>query len=134
MSPRWPAGERGVTPVIPLVAVTVVLAAVVGADAPSLGANQQTAPQASFEVATQGTVGAPDELRVTHASGDRVPNDELCVVSTAGVQDTPGSPGPADRLTFAQLGDDGSAVGAGDSVLVEPPNDDSDVDDVVRRV
>jgi len=50
------------------------------------------------------------------------------------VQDASGSPGPADRLSFAQLGDDGNAVGAGDSVLVEPPNDDPGVDDVVRVV
>jgi flagellin-like protein len=139
MPPRWPVDERGVTPVIAvilLVAVTVVLAAVVGAYALSLGANQQTAPRASFEfeVVKQGSVGDPDELRITHASGDRVPNDELYVVASVQVQDDSGSPGPADRLSFAQLGDDGGSVGAGDSVLVEPPNDDPDVDDDVVRV
>jgi hypothetical protein len=40
-----------------------------------------------------------------------------------------GSPGPADRLSFAALGDDGREVAAGDSVLVEPPNIDPDIDD-----
>jgi flagellin-like protein len=132
--------DRAVSPVIGvilMVAVTVILAAVIGTFVLGLGANQRETPQATFEfqIETEGSAGNPDELRITHTAGDAVPNDDLYVTASVQVQDDSGSPGPADRLSFAALGDDGSEVRAGDSVLVEPPNPDPDVgDDVVRVV
>jgi len=133
--------DRGVSPVVGvilMVAITVILAAVIGTFVLGLGADQRETPRATFDVQVekQGTVGNPNELRITHAAGDAVENNHLYVTATVQVQDDSGSPGPADRLSFADLGDDGDEVWAGDSVLVEPPNADPDVDgdDVVRAV
>ncbi|MEF8819384.1 MAG: type IV pilin N-terminal domain-containing protein [Haloferacaceae archaeon] len=131
--------DRAVSPVIGvilMVAITVILAAVVGTFVLGLGANQRETPQATFEfeVVFEGSTGNPDEMRITHVTGDTVPNDDLYVTASVGVQADSGSPGPADRLSFAALGDGGDDVSAGDSVLVEPPNSDPELDDDTVRV
>lgn len=61
-----------------MITITVILAAVTATFALGLGAAGRETPRATFEfqVETQGAVGSPDELRVTHAAGDSVPNDD----------------------------------------------------------
>lgn len=51
--------------VILMVAITVILAAVIGTFVLGIGSNQQTTPQASFEVTFNGSNGT-----VTHTGGD----------------------------------------------------------------
>jgi flagellin-like protein len=132
------ADDRAVSPVVGvvlLVAITVVLAAVVGAFALGVGEGQRETPQATFdfEVVLEGS-GQPDEMRVTHATGDTIPGDELYLTASVQVQHESGSPGPEDRLSFADLGAAGDGVSAGDSVLVEPPNGDPELEDKTVRV
>ncbi len=123
-----PADEQAVSPVIGvilMVAITVILAAVIGAFVLGIGASTQETPQATFEFEKfkEGpSASNPDELQVTHTGGDAVPNDDLYVTASVQVKDAGGSLGPADRYSWADLGDGGDDVVAGDSVLVEPPN------------
>jgi len=75
------AEEKGVSPVIGVilvVAITVVLAAVVGTFALGLGESQDTAPQSSWK--TDYTDGSPDTLELSHESGDAMESDRLFVV------------------------------------------------------
>ena len=78
--------DEAVSPVIGvilMVAVTVILSAVVGTFALGLGESQDTAPQSTWE--TDYTSGSPDELILTHQSGDPMEASRLkIVVSGAG--------------------------------------------------
>ena len=130
--------EQAVSPVIGvilMVAITVILAAVIGAFVLGIGASTQETPRATFEFEKfkEGS-GAPDELRVTHAGGDAVPTDDLYMAASVQVQHESGSPGPADRLSWSDLGFSGGRVEASDSVLVEPPNGDPEIEDKTFQV
>lgn len=122
--------ESGVSPVIGvilMVAVTVVLAAVVGAFVLGVGADQQRTPQATFEVEKtfEGGGSQPDELRITHTGGDSIDADHLYLaIEDAQIQESgaAGTPGPADRIAWATFtGDD--TVTAGDAVDLFEPDD-----------
>lgn len=90
MDPTAPlTDDRAVSPVVGvilMVAVTVILAAVVGTFIIGFAATQRETPQAMFDftVEKQGSTGDPDELWITHVAGDAVPNDDLYL--TASVQ------------------------------------------------
>ncbi|ESS06252.1 MAG: archaeal flagellin N-terminal-like domain protein [uncultured archaeon A07HB70] len=138
MFPAAPADDRAVSPVIGvvlLVAITVVLAAVVGAFALGIGGGQRETPQAAFdfEIVLEGS-GQPDEMRVTHTTGDAVPSDDLYLTASVQVQHESGSPGPKDRLSFVDLGFAGDEVSAGGSVLVEPPDADPELENKTVQV
>ena len=73
-------GERGVSPVIGvilMVAITVILAAVIGTFVLGLGDNVNSTPQASwdFDLADDGT------LTITHNGGDTITASQLTVES-----------------------------------------------------
>ena len=77
--------DRGVSPVIGvilMVAITVILAAVIGAFVLGLGDQaSNTAPQASFSFDYNDT--DPGEVTVTHEGGDTIPDGELNVSVSA---------------------------------------------------
>jgi len=75
--------DRAVSPVIGvilMVAITVILAAVIGTFVLGLGDQvQQTTPQASFGFDTEdtGSDGTPDIVTATHESGDTINGDNV---------------------------------------------------------
>lgn len=130
--------RQAVSPVIGvilMVAIVVILATVVGTFV--LGFETTTeAPTASFEYEQikDGSVGNPDEVKIRHVGGDSIPNDELYVTADVPVKEASGSPGPADRLSWKDLGDGGDDVEAQDSVVVEPPDSNPDIEDDTFRL
>jgi len=74
--------DEAVSPVIGvilMVAITVILAAVIGTFVLGLGDQvQSTSPSASFTFEYNNATGAPgDDLEVTHDGGDSIPSGEL---------------------------------------------------------
>ena len=96
--------ERGVSPVIGvilMVAITVILAAVIGTFVLGLGDNVNSTPQASWDFEYNGT-----DVTVTHSGGDTIDGDRLSVSGAA-----------SDDTIF-----DGETVTAGSSATVTGPN------------
>ena len=124
--------DRGVSPVIGvilMVAITVILAAVIGAFVLGLGDQaSNTAPQASFSFDYDDE--APGEVIVTHEGGDTIPDGELNVsVSGDGANgevewDGDASAGTSQNITggTAQVPDD---FEEGDTVRVVWTSGDS---------
>jgi flagellin-like protein len=108
--------RRAVSPVIGvilMVAISVILAAVVGAFVIGIGTGAgNPVPQASFEFTEDGST---DTLTIVHAGGDTVEGADLFV--TASTQVEGNGVGPAQRLSFADLGASGE-VAAGQTVEV----------------
>ena len=110
--------DSAVSPVIGvilMVAVTVILAAVIGSFVLNLGGSlQQSAPQASFdfEYAEDNS-----KVTVTHATGDKISGDASLEIVSGD-----------DREDFG----DGSSVSAGDSEVFE--DDNYDGGDTIRVV
>jgi flagellin-like protein len=98
------ADDRAVSPVIGvilMVAITVILAAVIGTFVLGLGENvQSTSPSASFAFDYDSST---PELTITHESGDAIDPDRLSITSTSGTV----------SASFS-----GTEVSAGDSVTV----------------
>ncbi|PSQ25852.1 type IV pilin [Halobacteriales archaeon QS_9_68_17] len=70
--------DKAVSPVIGvilMVAITVILAAVIGAFVLDLGGNTQDTPQASFDY----DYSSSSEVTITHESGDSLEADNLAV-------------------------------------------------------
>lgn len=102
--------DSAVSPVIGvilMVAITVILAAVIGSFVLNLGGSlQNTAPQASFGF-DYGTSGGDDIVTVTHQSGDSI---EATRLNVTGVNDT------ADTWTSVTSG---GTVSAGSSATFD---------------
>ncbi|WP_277553129.1 type IV pilin N-terminal domain-containing protein [Halobaculum limi] len=104
--------DRAVSPVIGvilMVAITVILAAVIGSFVLGLGNSvQQTAPNANFQFDYD---SAANEVTATHTGGDTIPASETVTLS-AGVNNTTFttavSAGTSENTTY----------GSGDSVRV----------------
>jgi len=100
--------DSAVSPVIGvilMVAITVILAAVIGSFVLNLGGSlQNTAPQASFgfDYDTDG-----DNVTITHQSGDTIEADQLNATSSNGELDSTSN-------------DWSGTIGAGDSAVYEP--------------
>jgi len=82
-----PDDERGVSPVIGvilMVAITVILAAVIGTFVLGLGDSVESAPQASFNFDYDASASA-DNVTITHRGGDNINtnNTELRINDTA---------------------------------------------------
>jgi flagellin-like protein len=119
------ADDDAVSPVIGvilMVAITVILAAVIGTFVLGLGGSvQQTAPQASFTFDYDNTGGSatPDlgsdgDLTMTHDGGDSVPNSRLKVTDGSSTFD-----GDGGNLWSS------SPVSAGDSATASIDSDDT---------
>ncbi|SDM15592.1 flagellin N-terminal-like domain-containing protein [Halogranum gelatinilyticum] len=101
--------ERAVSPVIGvilMVAITVILAAVIGTFVLGLGDSVgQTAPQASLKA----TVSAADDtVTIQHNGGDALHSDETRVIVTIGASTTTFEPTAAGSDTTLSAG--GSAI------------------------
>jgi len=84
--------ERAVSPVIGvilMVAITVILAAVIGTFVIGLGEEiGDTTPSASFDASTDG-----DNVTFTHRSGDTIPNETAYIVLSGDVDAAGGGAG-----------------------------------------
>ncbi|ELZ69124.1 hypothetical protein C457_09811 [Haloferax prahovense DSM 18310] len=118
--------SRAVSPVIGvilMVAITVILAAVIGTFVLGLGDQVgDTAPQASFSFNYDGT-----ELTITHESGSQIDGDLVTIAGDVNVTAT------ADANKWSTLGSD--TISAGESVVVKDSGEDGFASgDVVRVV
>ncbi|QKY20610.1 type IV pilin N-terminal domain-containing protein [Halolamina sp. CBA1230] len=116
--------ERGVSPVIGvilMVAITVILAAVIGTFVLGLGDSLQQAPQAQLE-AYSDTSG---EISIDHNGGDPLPVNEITIqVGTDGTDDT--SDFTSSEFTVGQTITDSSPDTTGESVSVTVIHDSSE--------
>ena len=120
--------DSAVSPVIGvilMVAITVILAAVIGTFVLNLGGSvSQTTPQASFGFDFEN--GSGDKVIVTHETGDSIEAERLTLKTTANVDvyNASGSfesSGTSQSEAFDETGayDSGYTIGAGDSVTAE---------------
>jgi flagellin-like protein len=76
--------DRAVSPVIGvilMVAITVILAAVIGTFVLGLGDRvSQASPNANFDFSYSGTAGNAETVEITHDGGDGVENDQVKVL------------------------------------------------------
>jgi len=95
------ADDSAVSPVIGvilMVAITVILAAVIGSFVLNLGGSlQDTAPQASFSFDYTANGGTDDYVAVTHESGDTIDAAQLNVTSSVALSASP-SPSWSDTV------------------------------------
>jgi flagellin-like protein len=116
--------DEAVSPVIGvilMVAITVILAAVIGTFVLGIGSSQGKAPQASFDYSNESGSGGTHALLITHASGDNIDptNVELrgsAMSSNKLVSDL--SNNPPDPWTA------GTTANVTDSELASPPTDE----------
>ena len=112
--------DSAVSPVIGvilMVAVTVILAAVIGSFVLNLGGSlQQNAPQATFSFDYEQNEGGSDALEITHDAGDTIEGENLNVSSTGATDKTTG-----DDTEDAYVGTDvfTGSVTSGTSVTVD---------------
>ncbi|TQQ79878.1 type IV pilin [Halonotius terrestris] len=117
--------DRGVSPVIGvilMVAITVVIATMVGSvflDYADQVSDQP--PQAAFEYEQSGS----DDITITHVSGDRINNERLRI-TVGGDEVYPDPVSDASKTGWA------SPIGVGDTVDIE--HTDADEGDTVRIV
>jgi flagellin-like protein len=113
--------ENAVSPVIGvilMVAITVILAAVVGSFVLGLGSSSSVAPQASFDFDYDGT-----EVTITHDGGDTIDADDLTVTgssSDAILVATADDISAGDKLVDAQTVTSGETI----RVVYNDPNND----------
>lgn len=114
--------DRAVSPVIGvilMVAITVILAAVIGTFVLGLGDQvQQTSPNAQFSYDFDGD----GNVTITHDGGDGIDADRLHVTSSNGSADWSEGGSSADRVTagvsFDSADTDVSPIPTGDTVRV----------------
>ncbi|ELZ96760.1 hypothetical protein C440_03263 [Haloferax mucosum ATCC BAA-1512] len=115
--------DRAVSPVIGvilMVAITVILAAVIGTFVLGLGDQvSETAPQASFAFDYDGS-----ELTITHESGEQIDGGLVTVTGDVNVSD------PNNK--WSDLG--ASQISAGESVIIQSSGDDAFTEGETVRV
>ncbi len=111
--------ERAVSPVIGvilMVAITVILAAVIGAFVLNLGQGiGQSAPQATFEINTT-NLEDTDNATITHMAGDSIPESNLYV--NGDIYQT------GESVTALERSISGDSVSSGDNFEVEANSND----------
>lgn len=112
------ADEGAVSPVIGvilMVAITVILAAVIGTFVLGLGQNvQQASPQASFSM---DVIDDGEFVEATHDGGDGIGSADLNISASTTIQNGTGNSASGDSLTWDELGANGD-VTAGTTVNV----------------
>uniref|UniRef100_UPI0010817869 type IV pilin n=1 Tax=Halostella pelagica TaxID=2583824 RepID=UPI0010817869 len=94
--------------VILMVAITVILAAVIGAFVLDLGSSTSKTPQASFEFDQTGTISGSDaDVEVVHESGDTLQEGNIQVTAAGST---------TKSLDSSWAGGDGE-INSGDSVI-----------------
>ena len=102
--------DRAVSPVIGvilMVAITVILAAVIGTFVLGLGDSVESAPQATLQI--QENTDAVDQFDIRHRGGDRIDFNEFSVV-VDGSDDDDGSYSYADSANDDEYESDGGDV------------------------
>ena len=128
------AEKRAVSPVIGvilMVAITVILAAVIGTFVLGLGESVQSTPQAKFAFDYQN-----DNVTVTHEGGDAISSKELSVAASSAFHYYNGTTpegGSASSYTFDTMGINGE-VSAGNSVMIGRSGTGNFNSDTVRVV
>jgi len=113
--------DRAVSPVIGvilMVAITVILAAVIGTFVLGLGDQvQSTTPQASFGF---DTANEKTEVTITHETGDTIEPSNLRVAAQTDFREA-GTTKPFDNssMTWVSAGGSSDSVSAGSSVTIE---------------
>ncbi|WP_148413204.1 type IV pilin [Haloferax sp. KTX1] len=131
------ADDDAVSPVIGvilMVAITVILAAVIGTFVLGLGEQTATAPQASFSF--DYNQSSADYLNITHESGGAIDSDQLNITTGVGIYAPDEATGDAaeSRTWTALNGDTQTDVTAGTSVTIIPEDGESLSDQTVRIV
>lgn len=133
--------EAAVSPVISVVlmlAVTITLAAAIGAFVFGFDEPRESAPQVEFDFQKlEQPPSGHDEVEITHANGAAVQNDHLYVTTDEGVRDADGAPAADNRLSWFELAkDDGAKRGdtlhVGDSTRFETKA--TEIEDVEVRI
>ena len=129
------AEKRAVSPVIGvilMVAITVILAAVIGTFVLGLGESVQSTPQAKFAFDYQNS-----DVTITHEGGDAISSEELNVSATSGFgyYDATGALNAtgSSSLSFKEMGITGE-VSAGNSVKIGKSDGSGFNTDTVRVV
>lgn len=111
--------DRAVSPVIGvilMVAITVILAAVIGTFVLGLGSGVQSTPQASFDfdyTDNTGDSSTNDTLKVSHGGGDKIKAQELSATTSSAKNLSSGNEVSLSS-NFDLFGSSGK-IGAGDS-------------------
>ncbi len=103
--------DRAVSPVIGvilMVAITVILAAVIGTFVLGLGDSLEQAPQAQLDAEYDGS----DSVDISHNGGDAIPETDIRIT----VQDEPDDFGSSGSPSFTLDGDD--EFGVGDTIEI----------------
>jgi flagellin-like protein len=111
--------------VILMVAITVILAAVIGTFVLGLGDQvQTTAPQASFSFDfSSGKSGTGGPLTITHDGGDSIPDGQVTLKGDYGSSNSTVTGSLSQDWGSASNGD----VSAGDSKTIDPVDTDTQV-------
>ncbi|QSG02295.1 type IV pilin [Natranaeroarchaeum sulfidigenes] len=122
--------ERAVSPVIGvilMVAITVILAAVIGAFVIGIGGDQETVPQASFSSSQENTADDADDvvIDISHESGESIPEDNVDVTVDGESADD------FEDVTTDSFGD---PISAGSTYTITDDDDDFDGDETIRVV
>ncbi|WP_411969045.1 type IV pilin [Haloferax sp. YSSS75] len=119
--------SRAVSPVIGvilMVAITVILAAVIGTFVLGLGDQVgDNAPQASFSFDYDNSVAGSETLTITHESGDAIPASQVTVVADSGAM---GTDWPDDQINAGESYVLNGAQSNGDTVRVIWTSDNGD--------
>jgi len=122
-----------------MVAITVILAAVIGTFVLGLGENVNSTPQVTWDFDAEDTSndGTIDQITITHNGGDSIEADRLNV--TGAVNDGGGTANPI-QFTESSEFSSGTSVTAGDQLILDDgtngvnTNIDGEEGDVVRIV
>jgi flagellin-like protein len=123
--------DEAVSPVIGvilMVAITVILAAVIGAFVLGIGGSQETVPQATFGFDYGYNGGStPAELKVSHQGGAEINGDQLFLTVTSNqtaseISDVVWTSGSTPNLGGS------STVTAGSSITYTPGSNDADLE------
>lgn len=137
-TPPFQDSDRAVSPVIGvilMVAITVILAAVIGSFVLELGGSVNSVPQASFDFDTEeADNGTIENITIVHNGGDTIEVDRLNVT---GAVENSGSP---IEFTNSDVGSfsSGESFSAGDEITITSSDDTTSISgeegDVVRVV
>ena len=122
--------DRGVSPVIGvilMVAITVILAAVIGAFVLGLGDQaSESAPQASFDYSFDGT----DAVNITHGGGDNIDSSNIEVT----IDDIEAFPEADDGLITVNDAQWEDNITTGDTIDIEDDDENIDSGDTIRVI
>ncbi len=127
------ADEDAVSPVIGvilMVAITVILAAVIGAFVLGIGGSQEQVPQASWEFDSnnQDDINGKETISITHRGGEEMDSDLLSV--SVGGEEVYASSSTSGKFSFAGSNDAAwkdSSIGitAGDTLQIQDDEHES---------